>query len=34
MMVDENFIEEPAPASSFYHLISCISVLQQECGDE
>jgi mannose/cellobiose epimerase-like protein (N-acyl-D-glucosamine 2-epimerase family) len=34
MTVEGNFIEEPAPASSFYHLICCISVLQQECGDE
>jgi mannose-6-phosphate isomerase len=34
MTVDGNFIEEPAPASSFYHLICCISVLQQECSDE
>ena len=27
MMTDGNFIEEPAPASSFYHIICCISVL-------
>ena len=28
MTVDGNFIEEPAPASSFYHIICCISVLR------
>ena len=27
-----NFIEEPAPASSFYHIICCIAVLRQGCG--
>jgi mannose-6-phosphate isomerase len=34
MTVEGNFVEEPAPASSFYHLVCCISVLQQECGHE
>ena len=28
MTADGNFVEEPAPASSFYHIICCISVLR------
>jgi mannose-6-phosphate isomerase len=28
MTIDGNFIEEPAPASSFYHIICAISVLR------
>jgi mannose-1-phosphate guanylyltransferase / mannose-6-phosphate isomerase len=32
MMIDGKFIEEPAPASSFYHIICCISVLKAGVG--
>lgn len=32
MMTDGNFIEEPAPASSFYHIICGISVLRAGVG--
>ena len=34
MKLDGNFIEEPAPASSFYHIICGISVLRQGCGND
>ena len=34
MKPDGNFIEEPAPASSFYHIICCISVLRQGCAND
>lgn len=34
MTVDGNFIEEAAPASSFYHIICCIGVMRQGCGDD
>ncbi len=34
MATDGNFISEPAPASSFYHIICCISVLRQGCDDK
>ena len=32
MTTDGKFIEEPAPASSFYHIICCISVLKAGMG--
>ena len=32
MLVDGSFIEEPSPASSFYHLICAINVMKQAVG--
>jgi len=33
LMPDGTFVEEPAPASSFYHIICCIASLRQTLGD-